>query len=56
MNGRKLDECADSRKKRVVGNFTTYVEFVLHLLSFISFPLHSTILSFIPRYTHVIHR
>ena len=55
MNGGKLDECADSRKKRVVGNLTTYVEVAIHLLSIISFPFHSTTLSLISRSTHVIH-
>jgi len=56
VNGGKHDECADSRKKRIVGNLTTYVEVTLLLLSFISSPFHSTILSFISRFSPVIHR
>lgn len=36
VNDGKHDECADSRKKRVVGNLTTYVEFALHLPLYLS--------------------
>jgi hypothetical protein len=57
VNGGKLDECADSRKKRAVGNLTTYVEVAILLLSFISFTFHSTVHSFISLSSiHIIHR